>query len=47
MFLIKWRGQSKVVVAGLSRYRSTEAAEKQIAIWQRIFPANRYYIEPA
>jgi len=46
MFRIRWRtGRSFRVVTGLSRYSTTEAANKQVEIWQRLFPQNTYYIE--
>jgi len=51
MFVVKWRNRTAgwkyrfVVVVGLHRYPTRVAAEKQIALWARIFPANTYYIE--
>ena len=48
MFLIAWRNRSRVfnVTCGLSRY-SKEGAERQVGIWQKLFPRNSYYIIPA
>lgn len=47
MFKIKWRNRnnSLKIIEGCSRYPSKEKAEKQVAIWQYIFPSNTYYIE--
>ncbi len=48
MFRIKWRNryESLVVVEGLSRYDTSQAAEKQVAIFQLHFRDNSYYVEP-
>jgi hypothetical protein len=45
MYYIKWRIRPTVLITGLSNYRTREAAERQVAYWQRIFAANVYYIE--
>ena len=48
-FRIKWlirRRFDTKVVDGLSRYGTVEAAEKQAGIWKRLFPENRYFVEP-
>jgi hypothetical protein len=49
MFKIKWRNRNKVllVVEGLSRYASRDLAEKQVAIWEQVFPFVTYYIVSA
>ena len=49
MFKIKWRNRNRslTVIEGCRRYLSFEAAARQVAIWQRVFPGNTYYIEPA
>ena len=48
MFLIKWKNEALgyKVLSSLSRFPSLAAAERQKKIWQKIFPANMYYIEP-
>lgn len=55
MFKIKWRNRNRhwrylrwffTVFEGISRYPTHEAAARQVAIWQRHFPHNTYYIEP-
>lgn len=48
-FKIKWRSPNRPfsVIEGCSRYATLEAAKRQAAIWQRVFPDNTYYIEPA
>lgn len=46
MFTVKWRKQRTLrVVQGISRYATRLAAERQVAIWSRLFPANTYYIK--
>jgi hypothetical protein len=35
------------VIASLRAYQRLEDAEHQVAIWQRVFPENRYFITPA
>jgi hypothetical protein len=51
MFKIKWirpvRYGVALPVTGISRYPNRAAADKQAAIWQRVFPAIRYFVEPA
>jgi hypothetical protein len=51
MFKIKWhrptRNSPPTVVAGLSRYPSRDAADRQVARWQLHFPANKYFVERA
>ena len=48
MFKIKWRNRelSMLVIESVSLF-TKELAEKQVAIWQALFPQNTYYIEPA
>lgn len=54
-WLIKWRRKMETthhrtiepVITGCSRYDSPGAAERQVAIFQRVFPFNSYYVEPA
>jgi hypothetical protein len=42
LYRIRW-----IVQTGLRRYATHEAAAEQVAIFQRHFPANDYYIERA
>lgn len=48
MYRIRWRNRETLGVAteGMSRY-TQEAAERQVRIWQGLFPFNDYYILPA
>ncbi len=48
-FKIKWRNRNRslTVIEGCRRYLTLEAARRQVAIWQSVFPDNTYYIEPA
>lgn len=51
MFKIKWKRPTRhgtpVVVTGISRYPSRDAADRQVARWQIHFPANKYFVERA
>lgn len=46
MYRIKWRCKDTwVVQTGLNRYKTMEAALKQVAWFKQIFPRNEYRIE--
>ena len=49
MYLVKWRNRSKsmIVITGCSRYATPELAQKQVTLWETVFPFNTYYIELA
>jgi len=54
MFLIKWRRRMETTSfrtieqtrTGLSRYPTTQVAQSQVDIFQKLFPFNSYFIEP-
>jgi hypothetical protein len=50
MFKVIWqrptRRHGPSIIEGANHYPSYEAAAKQVAIWQHLFPDNRYRIEP-
>jgi hypothetical protein len=55
MFLIKWRRRMETTryrtieptITGLSRYVSQVLAQQQVDRFQKAFPFNSYFIEPA